>query len=151
MLLWLWVCSPQCLSRPKLHAGPVGRLWHSELPNPRVHPFRTRPLWYSTTLVLVLLQRVMIQSGMARRRVQASLSFHWGTARLCHGSPSLLRIHHLPWSDYPLTHFFLPLLCWWYPALFVLPTRWPNCLSMSSACLNDISKWANQSFCSAQH
>ncbi len=114
-------------------AGRVDSFWYSEPPNPPVNAIRTRHHWYSPTLAWVLLLRVIIQSGMARRKVQVSLSFHCGTAWISAWSPCLLSIHLLPWSDDPLV-VFLTMLCWWYPALSVLPTRWPDCL-------NVISEW----------
>lgn len=39
--------------------------------------------------------RAVIQSGMAGRTVQASHSFHWGTARISAWSPSLLNILYI--------------------------------------------------------
>ncbi len=98
-------------------ALPVCSLWHSEPPNSPVHPMH-RHLWYCTTLVWVLPHKDHSKWHGKEKRPRVTFF----SLDLCvvpfssqHTPPPLVHL---------FTHMFLlPLLCWWYLAVSVLPSR----------------------------
>lgn len=87
-------------------------LWCSEPPLLPIEPLWTRHLVYSATVLWVLTHKAVVQSCKEWKR-KLSLPFHQRITRTGALSSSRPSKHLLCWSDYLLTWFSLPLLCWW--------------------------------------